>query len=128
VRVAMQLRRRPDEPVDPEVRAFYDRLLAILARPELHQGSWHLCAASADSLIAALWTLGEKRLLVIVNQAPGAVAGRVTVDLPGLRGHSVALADLLGDERRERDGDELLDRGLEVELPAWGCRVFDCIG
>ena len=34
----------PAEPVDDELRAFYDRLLDCLPRPELHDGEWRLAS------------------------------------------------------------------------------------
>ena len=58
---------------------FYDRLLAVLRRPELRDGEWQLleCAAAwadnwtCDCFVAYAWHgAGGERLLVAVNFAP----------------------------------------------------------
>ena len=36
------------------------------------------------------------------------------------------LQDLLSDARHIREGDDLLNRGLYLDLPAWGFHIFDC--
>ena len=46
VHVSMHLGRRPAEPVDADMLAFYTRLLAALQRPELHDGEWQLAASA----------------------------------------------------------------------------------
>jgi hypothetical protein len=137
VRVAMQLRRRPPEPVDALVRAFYERLLAVVARPVAHEGRWAAwpCreawpgSSTHEQLIVMTWQLGDSRLLVAVNDGAQSAQGKVTIGLPALAGRAWALEDLMGDlvgdARYERAGDALVNDGLYVELPAWGCHVFD---
>jgi hypothetical protein len=45
-----------------------------------------------------------------------------------LRGGKVMLQDLMSDAGYEREGDDLLNRGLYLDLPAWGFHVFACQG
>ena len=49
-RISPHLGRAPDEPVDPELRQFYDRLLAVLRQPVVRDGQWQLleCAPAWD--------------------------------------------------------------------------------
>ena len=42
VHVSMHLGRRPPEPRDDRLAAFYERLLGCLRRPEAHEGRWQL--------------------------------------------------------------------------------------
>jgi hypothetical protein len=35
------------------------------------------------------------------------------------------LRDLLGEARYERGGDDLAGRGLYLDIPGWGCHVFE---
>jgi len=44
--------------------------------------------------------------------------------LPELAGRTITLEDLLGDARYVRDGWDLLDRGLFLELPPDGHQLF----
>ena len=131
--VPMQAARRPAERPDLPLQRFYSRLLECLARPEVHDGEFqlHECRpawaenGSFEALTVVSWTLGDSRLLVAVNFAPHATQGYVTISIPYLAAHDVRLVDLLGDARYTRSGPELEQRGLYLDLPAWGYHVFD---
>ncbi len=134
IRAAIQLRRRQPEPPDPVLQDFYRRLLECLKRPEVREGSWQLleCRPAWDGnptwerFLSFSWEYqGGRKLLVIVNY--GATQGQCYVRLPvaGLRGRRVILHDLMSPARYERDGDELISRGLYLDMPAWGYHVFE---
>jgi hypothetical protein len=133
VHVSMHDAHRPAEPIDRELAAFYDRLLPIVGRPEVHDGAWRLwtCRPAWDGdrtwedMIVFSWTLGERRLLACVNYA--AVPGQcyVTLELPELRGRSFTLVDLLGDAHYVREGDGLAGPGLYLAMPPWKAQVFE---
>jgi Alpha amylase, catalytic domain len=127
-----QLGRRVAEPADEGVRAFYARLLAVVARPVAHDGRWRLWPCrpawpgnpTDDQFIVSTWDSGDERLLVVVNYGPSRGQCRVTVGIPELSGRRWALVDLLSDARHERDGEELAGDGLFLDLPGWGYHVF----
>jgi hypothetical protein len=101
-RAAIQLARRAPEPPDPALRALYDGLLALLARPALRDGAWRLCSVAGSDpdsrdVIAFTWELGSERLAIAVNYGPHPTGCRI--DLPG--------------------------PGISVELDAWSYRVVD---
>jgi hypothetical protein len=133
VHVSMHLDRRPAEPADPELRAFYERLLDVLRRPEAHDGTWRLreCRPAWDGnptwqgFVAFSWELDGRRLLVAVNY--GATQGQCWADasFAGLEGRSARLVDLVGPDRYAREGSELCSRGLYLDVPAWRCHVFE---
>jgi hypothetical protein len=133
VHVSMHVGRRPNEAVDPAIVAFYDRLLTVLGRSEVHDGEWTLWScrsawegnATSDDMIVFTWTDGERRLLAAVNYAPRQGQCWVTLDLPGLEGRTFTLVDLVGDARYERDGNALRGSGLYLDMPAWGHHVFE---
>jgi glycosidase len=135
VRLSMHLGRRPSEPVDADLQDFYQRLLACLQRPEL-QGAWQLleCRPAWDgnptwrNFVAFAWQAEgaqAERLLATVNY--GATQGQCYVRLPftDLSGRTVHLKDWMGAASYERDGHELVSRGLYLDLPAWGYHVFE---
>ncbi len=72
MRTTIQLARRLPEAPDPMVRALYQDLLAVLARPEVRDGTWRLLPRVDDApdVIAFVWELGERRLTVGVNAGP----------------------------------------------------------
>jgi hypothetical protein len=147
VHVSMHLGRRPDEPPDRELRGFYERLLAVLRRKEVHDGAWRLCECRVawpgnptwDRFVVMAWESpggeraalhggesrgeGARRLLAAVNYGPTQAQCWAHVPFAGLRG-KVVLQDLLGDARYERDGAELGAKGLYLDLPPWGRHAF----
>jgi glycosidase len=133
VRVSMHLGRRPVEAPDAALRDFYRRLLAVLRRPELHEGMWRLWDARPawdgnwtwDQFIVFSWEAGERRVLVAVNYGPFQGQCYVTLGLQGLAGRGFELIDLLGGERHLRDGDGLSKSGLYLDMPPWGAQVFE---
>lgn len=136
-KVSMHLGRRPVEPRDESLAPFYDGLLAALRRDEPRLGAWRLLELRPawegnltwDQFLAYLWESSAdgadtRRLLVAINYGP--TRGQVYVALPSadLAGRSVVLRDLLGPDRYERDGSDLLARGLYLDMPAWGYHAF----
>jgi hypothetical protein len=135
-RVSMHIGRRPDEPVDTQVREFYARLLPCLRRAEVHDGQWTLWVCrpawagneSSQDMIITTWVQAERRLLVAVNYSPHRSQCYVTLDLPDIAGRRFNLVDLLGDARYEREGDGLRASGMYLDMPAWGHHVFELRG
>ena len=133
VHVSPHLVRAPSEPVDAGVAAFYARLLAVLRLPALRDGRWSLldCGEawsgnpSVQQFIAWSWELpGAPRLCAAVNYAAQSGQCFVRLPWPDLAGRGWRLRDLLGDAVYERPGDDLLARGLYLDLPPWGHHVF----
>ena len=133
VRVPMQVSRRPDEAPDPLIGRFYRRLLSALGRADLRDGKWSLqdCRPAWDgnatwrNFLVFAWHADSRRLLACVNYGPTQGQCYVTVALPELRGRTHHLTDLLGDAVYDRDGDGLAGNGLYLDMPAWGCHLFD---
>ncbi len=133
VHVSMHLDRRPAEPVDADLRAFYEKLLPVMNRPEVHAGSWRLRTCRPawegnptwDSFVAFTWELDDRRLLAVVNFGPTQGQCWADAGFAAIDGRSVELIDLTGPERYTRDGAELGSRGLYLDLPAWGYNVFE---
>ena len=133
VHPSMHVGRRPAEPVDEELRAFYGRLLECMKRPEVHEGQWRLetCRPAWDGnwtsnqFIVSSWQAGERRLLTVVNYGPSQGQCYVTLGMEGLRGRSFTLADLLSDVSYMREGNGLANEGLYLDVPAWGHSVFE---
>ena len=133
-RISPHLVRAPQEPVDVVLQSFYDRLLAVLRRPETRNGQWRLleCAPAwdgnwtSDCFIAWWWEAQDgARLLAVVNYADNQSQCYVRLPFADLDGGSVQLKDLMGTAAYERDGADLLARGLYLDLPPWGYHVFD---
>jgi len=134
-RISPHLVRGPAEPVNQEVVSFYTRLLAVLRRNTLRDGRWQSigCAeawpgnSSVEDFVACAWD-GKvdkaDRWLIAVNYAPHWSQCLVQIPWNDLGGRSIGFADALSPARYTRDGSELMQRGLFLDLPPWGYHCF----
>jgi hypothetical protein len=133
-RISPHLVRAPLEPHDAALHQFYGDLRAVIRQPIVRDGQWRLleCAAAwdgnptAECFIAWSWRAqdGQRRVMA-VNYAGNQSQCYVRLPFAELSGHKVRLQDLMGAARYDRDGSDLVSRGLYLDLPPWGYHVFD---
>jgi hypothetical protein len=133
-RISPHLVRAPLEPPDAALHEFYGSLLAVIRQPIVRDGQWRLleCVAAwdgnptLDCFISWSWQAqdGQRRVMA-VNYAENQSQCYVRLPFPELSGHKVRLKDLTGPATYDRDGSELVSRGLYLDLPAWGFHVFE---
>jgi hypothetical protein len=130
-RLPVFLARRPVEPVDQELAAFYDRLLQATRSDVFKSGSWRRCDRSGwpdnssfRSILGWCWSKGDERWFVVVHFGPDTAQARVQLPWDELRGRAWRLDDLLSGDAYDRSGDEMRDAGLYVELGPWQCHLF----
>jgi hypothetical protein len=133
-RISPHLIRGPREAAEPDIQGFYQSLLGVLARPVVREGQWQLLECTPawegnwtwDGFLAFSWEgpVGE-RLLVDVNYAPNQGQCYVRLPFADLDGHTIQLRDLMTSVFYERDGSDLVSRGLYLDMPAWGCHIFE---
>ena len=126
IKLPVQLGRQPEEPVDEDLHAFYRGLVKVIRAPAFKEGEWNLCErsgwpdnASYVNLVAWCWRKGEEKYLVVINLSHTRCQGLIHVPWSDLKGRTSLLVGVMNGERFERDGDELLDQGLYVDLDAW---------
>jgi hypothetical protein len=131
VHVPVFLTRRPKEPADRALKAFYRRLANVIQNPALREGQWRLCAlngwpdnTSYNNLVAWCWWMGDERRLVVVNLSPHTSQARVQLPWPELAGQNWVFVDVMDETTYEWNGDEVLNMGLFVELAPWGRHFF----
>lgn len=88
---------------------------------------WELCDVngwtdnnSCHNLIAYCWQLQGKVLLIVVNYSENPSQGKVSLPWVVDQSKQMEFGDVFGRETFIRDGSELAEEGLFVELPAWG--------
>jgi hypothetical protein len=132
-RISPHLCRAPDEPVDPDLAKFYDRLLTVLREPLLREGQWQLLECMPawggnwtwDCFLAFAWeSAGEERMLVAVNYAPNQSQCYVRLPFKDLGGRQWQLRDQLGTAVYDRDGNDLQSRGLFLDMTPWQTAAF----
>ena len=131
VRLPVFLGRRPAEPVDHDLMAFYGRLLQETNRDAFRNGEWRLCDRSGwsdnqscQNILAWCWVKEDARYLIVINFRRDSAQARVHVPWDELRGKQWRLNDVLSGESYDRSGNELRDAGLYVELGPWKCHLF----
>jgi hypothetical protein len=131
VRLPVFLGRRPDEPVDGDLESFYRRLLSATRHDLFRNGAWRLCERTgwpdnqtSLNVLAWCWVKDDERCLVVINFSGSAAQARVQAPWDDLRGRSWRLEDALSAEAYTRDGTEMRQAGLFVDLAPWQCNLF----
>jgi hypothetical protein len=133
-RISPHLVRGPHEPSEENLRQFYDRLLGALRRPEISYGTWMPVECvpawdgnwTWDGFVACAWEDGAShRTLVAVNYAGNHGQCYARVAIADAAGRSVRFNDVLRQTTYARDGNEIISKGLYLDLPPWGYHVFE---
>jgi hypothetical protein len=134
MRISPHLVRAPKETTDFALQKFYSELLPVIKDSVFCYGWWELLECmqawdgndSWDSFISFAWEDAKgSQSLVIVNYAPHDSQCYIRLPFTHLAGKSVRFSDLMSPAVYDRDGSELLSRGLYLDLPAWGYHVFE---
>lgn len=135
-RISPHLIRGPEEPVNEDLRQFYDQLLGALKQEALRNGDWRLAECfqawdgnwSWQSFICFAWTGindgDDERLLAVVNYAPYRSQCYVRLPYDKIAESQWQLQDQLSDLCYQHDGDDLSARGLYLDMQAWQAHVF----
>ena len=132
-RISPHLVRAPAEAVDDETEAVL-RAIAGRAAPRC-RSQWNLASARMRSGLGRQRVMGQlsrlqlggnrrPTLLVAVNYAPNQSQCYVRLPHDDLRQGMWRLNDQMGEAAYERDGTDLIARGLYLDLPAWHYHVF----
>jgi len=134
----IQLSRRLREEPDPAIHELYATLLAALAGTAVSQGTGVLLDVVAawpgneshEDLTVVQWQRDDDDTacdLVVVNHAAHRAQGYARPRARGLAGGRWQLQDVLGPERHERHGDELVERGLYLDVAEHAAQLFRCV-
>ncbi len=124
-RLPVQMSRRPAEEPDPAASALYSALLPVLASETLKSGQWRRLEPrnvsctdwTSSNLLAWRWELqGRSAVLCAANLSQEQSKAWLPVQIRGLRDRITTWKDALDGTVYVRDGDELCDVGLYVQL------------
>ena len=132
--IPTHLRRGPWEPADLEIAEFYDRLLAVLHESEtFSRRSWSLISPEAawpgnptwQDFIAYAWQgVDRDNHVLIVNYANHQSQCHLRLPFTELKNGRFQLIDVMGSEIYDRNGNDLMDPGLYVDLGSWRYNLF----
>jgi glycosidase len=131
-KLPVQIGRRNVEIPKQEIVQFYKKLLMALKDPIFHEGNWRLLEPQEEwekeqcykNFIAYLWEWGEERRLIVVNLSSDRTNCFIPLKIPALAGRTWELKDLLNKYHYKRNGDDLINGGLDLNLPAYGYHLF----
>lgn len=132
-RISPHLIRAPHEPLNTDLQDFYHELLDIIKQPLFRDGQWRMLECvpawdengSWDSFVAFAWESSGRRAIVTVNYAPHSSQCFVRLPFSDLSNQPVEFRDLLSVALFFRNGNELLSRGIYLDIPPWGYHVFE---
>jgi len=131
VRLPVFLGRRPIEPIDHDLAAFYARLLKEINRDVFRNGEWRLCEQSGwpdnqscQNMVAWWWMKEDERYLIVVNFSDGSAQACIHGPWYELREKTWRMDDGLSGQAYDRSGDEMLTAGLYVDLGPWQYHLF----
>jgi hypothetical protein len=131
VKLPVFLARRPEEPVNSDLRAFYHKLLKAINTPAFREGEWRLCERtgwpdnqSYLNLVSWCWRRAGEHHLIVVNLSDSGAQGLVRLPWDELKGRTWQMSDLFTEKGYERSGDEMCTQGLYVDLPPWGYHIL----
>jgi Alpha amylase, catalytic domain len=131
IRLPVFLGRRPAELKDESLQVFYNWLLDAVDAPVFRDGQWALCKcagwpdnSSYQNLVAWTWVKDKDRYLIVVNLSDSAAQARIQLPWEELRGKTWRLVDALSGESYDRNGDDMRDPGLYVDLKPWNYHFF----
>ena len=131
VRLPVFLGRRPVEQADTDLLTFYHSLLKAVNHEVFRNGQWRLCERSGwsdnqscQNILSWCWVKDEERCLIAVNFSEGVAQALVNLPWDELRGRTWRLVDALSGETYDRNGDEMRDTGLYVQLGPWQCHFL----
>jgi hypothetical protein len=97
----------------------------------MRAGQWQLCERtgwpdnqSHLNLVAWCWTREDTRHLIVVNLSDQPSQARVRIPVPAVHGGTLRMCDELSGMVYERDGGEIREAGLYVDLGPWAYHVL----
>lgn len=133
IKIPVQLARRPQEPMNPQIRKMYDQLLSNLRASAVGHGSYQILVPrpawpgnpTGQNLILVQWQdQGPEFDLVVANLAPHRSQCYAPLHIPKSTAENWHLKDLLGQEQYVRYAGDLQAHGLYLDLPGNGAQLF----
>lgn len=126
IKTPVFLARRAAEAKEYELESFYRALLKALHADLFRVGEWSLCERSGwsdntsfENIVAWTWRSGNERALIVVNYSARRAQAMIQLTWDDLRGQIWRLSDAMNGDVFLRDGNQLCESGLFVDLAAW---------
>jgi hypothetical protein len=131
IRLPIQIRQSRPEAVDPEIQAFYNKLLPLVSEKIFHAGEWRLrellpeVDRTSENLVAYTWKLDQVLRLVTANLDQHPSQARIRFQDELLNSKDYLITDLLSGFSFRQKGAEMLSPGMALQLAGYQARIFD---
>lgn len=133
IRVPIQLGRQAGEASDPDIRHFYERLLAICNLPIFHKGEWGLLGVEQPAqgntdhpnLLAWYWQYERHFKIIAVNYSQEPTQGWLKLPQMSESTEEVSLGEELTGTTKSYRLKHMESRGLWVELKPWESTILE---
>jgi glycosidase len=132
-RISPHLGRAPEEPKDEQLAAFYERLLSALRDDCVLNGDWQLVECQPaweqnpthDNFVVFGWQgSGGERRIVAINYSGQQSQCLARLPCSELGGQAWQLRDGLSDDVYHWKGDDLIERGLYLDMRPWQAAIY----
>jgi glycosidase len=132
-RISPHLGRGPEEAKDEQLAAFYEQLLSALRADCLRNGDWQLVECQPaweqnpthDNFVVFAWQgSGGERRVVAVNYSDQQSQCLARLPFSELGGQAWQLRDGLSDDVYHWNGDDLIQRGLYLDMRPWQAAIY----
>jgi len=89
---------------------------------------WSLSSATCASIHAWSWVKDDARAIIVLNYGHAPAQGRVHVAWDELRARPWRLDEVLSGNTYDRDGNDMRESGLYVDLGPWQSHLFQLRG
>lgn len=136
-RISPHLVRGPVETVNQQLQQFYEQLLMVLRLPTVRDGRWQLLDGmpgwdgnwTHDCFLVFAWQGAANDILIVaVNFAANQSQCHVRLPFPELAGRTWQLQDQFSSATYDWHGDDLLDRGLYLDMGPWQYAAYVLAG
>ena len=131
IKLPVQLKRKPIEPVNQKVKNYYDKILSATKEKIFIEGSWKMLNPisaggndqSFNNIFAWQWKLNNQISIVAVNYSDSVSYCRLKFDIPAEKSE-IKLVDMITDTAYMRSISEIYTQGLFIELQGFQSHIF----
>ena len=131
IHLPITLQRAPDEPLNPSIRALFEKILEITNEEVFHTGQWSLLPVipegdgTSGNLAVYEWRTQKAWKIIAVNIVGSASQGRIRLGDRVSPAIQYDFHDELHEVHYARSGEELHNLGLFVRREAFDAHIFD---
>lgn len=132
IKLPIQLLKAPKEQIDQGISAFYENLLLTLKDISLENSQWDLSAIfpawkenmTYKNFIGLFNKIKDNYYLAVANYSDFRSQCYMYFDITAIQSKELVFKDMLSESEYARDREEIIVRGLYLDMPAYAIHLF----